>query len=154
LVELTVVMVIVSLLFVAAAGRFLYWEERAEKAAMDSVLAGVKMGLQIRMAELIMANRQAGLAQLETENPMQWLQEQPSNYAGEYVTAAKPGTWYYAGEKRELVYVPHSSSNLEMDPQGKELRFRVALRFESDPSTGHKSPSGVFLVTTRKFTWF
>jgi prepilin-type N-terminal cleavage/methylation domain-containing protein len=154
LIELTVVIIIVSVLFVAAAERFLYWEERAEKASMESVLAGVKMGLQIRMAEMIMVNRQSGIVQLETENPMRWLQEQPSNYAGEYVAPPKPGYWYYANKEYQLVYVPHSSSYLDTGPGDRELRFRVAIRYETHTFTGGRSPVSVTLVTMRKFAWF
>ncbi len=154
LIELTVVIIIVSLLFVAAAERFTYWEERAEKAAMESVLAGVKMGLQIRMAEMIMSNRQPGLGQLETENPMRWLQEPPPNYAGEYTATPKPGNWYYSVKEHELVYVPSSISHLEPKAGSRELRFRVAIRYENNSFSGGKSPSGVTLVTVRRFTWF
>lgn len=154
LIELAVVITIVSTLFLAAAERFLYWEERAEKASMESVLAGVKMGLQIRMAEMIMANRQSGLAQLETENPMRWLQEQPSNYAGEYGASPQPGYWYYAGKEHQLVYAPHSSFYLAAASEDRELRFRVAIRYETNAFSGGRSPVGVTLVTLRAFTWF
>jgi prepilin-type N-terminal cleavage/methylation domain-containing protein len=155
LIELMMVITIISLLFLAAAERFLYWEERAEKASMESVLAGVKMGLQIRMAEMIMANQQGKAIELETENPMRWLQEPPVNYAGEYVARAKPGYWYYADKEHELVYVPNSNSYLETgQPGGKELWFRVAVRYETSAVTGGRTPVGVTIVTVREFKWF
>ena len=50
LLELVVVICVAGVIAVIAANRFLYLEERAEKAALEGVLAGVKMGLQIRMA--------------------------------------------------------------------------------------------------------
>lgn len=155
LIELIVVIGLVSILGVVAAGRLLYYQELAEKAAMESVLAGTKMGLQIRMAEMIITNRQSQVIELERENPMRWLQDPPANYAGEYAPPVKPGNWYYAAGERELVYVPNSSSYLDTGQAGgKELRYRVAIRYQSDTETGSKSAVGVTLVPVREFKWF
>ena len=81
--ELVVVICVAGVIAIVAAERFLYLEERAEKAALEGVLAGLKMGLQIRMAEMLMTNQQAGIGALEKENPVRWLQQPPGNYAGE-----------------------------------------------------------------------
>ena len=155
LIELILVICLVSVLAVAAAERFLYYQERAEKAAMESVLAGVKMGLQIRMAEMFMTNQQVKASELESENPMRWLQEPPVTYAGEYATPVKSGYWYYAARDHELAYVPTSSSFLDTgQPGSKELRFRVVIRYESNAITGGRTPAGVGVVPVREFKWF
>jgi prepilin-type N-terminal cleavage/methylation domain-containing protein len=154
LIELTVVILIMSLLFVAAAERFLFWEERAEKAAMESVLAGAKMGLQIRMAEMIITNSQSGLTELQKENPMRWLQEHPTNYVGEYPAQTQPGNWYYESKRHELVYVPHSTSHLTTSTGRRELRFKVAVRYDSDRGSDNKSVIGVAVTPTDTFAWF
>ena len=155
LLELAVVICVVGVIMVVAGGRFLYWEERAEKAAVDAVLAGIKMGLQIRMAEMIMSNQQAEVAVLETDNPLRWLEQPPGNYAGEYAAPAKRGYWYYAARERELVYLPNHSAYLDTGQSGnKELWFRIAVRYEVSPVTGGRVPSGIGLVPARGFNWF
>ena len=157
LIELILVISIVSVLAVAAAERFLYYQERAEKAALESVLAGVKMGLQIRMAEMMMTNRAPQVVELETENPMRWLQEPPGNYAGEYAAPVKSGNWYYALQEHELVYVPTSASYLQWEQADvRELRFQVRVRYsETDtPSGKAKAPTSVAILPARPYRWF
>jgi len=96
------------------------------------------------------------LPELERDNPMRWLSEPPVGYAGEYVTPVKPGNWYFASKERELVYVPHSSSYLDMAGQtdGKELRFRAVLQYESNSMIGTKVPAGITVVPVKEFKWF
>ena len=153
--ELIVVICLAGVIAVTAGNRFLYLEERAEKAALEGVLAGVKMGLQIRMAEMLMTNQQFQVAVLETENPLRWLQEPPANYAGEYAAPAKPGHWYYAAREHELVYLPNNSAYLDTGQSGsKELWFRIAIRYETSAITGGRIPAGIELVPARGFKWF
>ena len=130
LIELILVLIVISVLGVTALDRFRYYQERAEKAAMEATLAAFKMGLQLQLAELIVTNKQMAVAQLERENPMRWLQEPPGNYLGEYTTPTQPGNWYYAMNEHELVYVPNNSAYLDTRRSAnKELRFRVAIRY-------------------------
>ena len=155
LIELIVVIIVISTLATVMVDRLLYYQERLEKGVMEYTLETLKMGLRIRMAELIVANRTVELPQLERENPMRWIGKPPTDYAGEYVTPAKPGSWYYASRERELVYVPKSSSYLETSQSdNKELRFRVALHFELDAAGGGKAVVGITMVPTQQFKWF
>ena len=157
LIELILVICIVSVLAVAAAERFLYYQERAEKAAMDATLAAFKMGLQIRLAELIITNRQMAAGDLERDNPLRWLDEPPANYDGEYRASPKPGNWYFAADARQLVYVPNSSSNLQLGQADlRELRFRVRLRYDDiDTGSGKvKTLSGIGIVPVQPYRWF
>lgn len=157
LLELIVVICVAGVLAAAAVERLLYYQELAEKAAMESVLAGTKMGLQIRMAELIITGNQGRVVELETENPMRWLDEPPASYGGEYGASAKAGNWYFAPDQRQLVYVPNSSRHLQVgDDEPKELRFQVTLRYaEMDGGAGMmKTLSGVVMEPVRPYRWF
>lgn len=158
LIELVVVIVVVSTLVGVAIDKLLYYQERAEKAVLDATLESVKMGLRIRMAELIVSNRTSELPQLERENPMQWLSEPPASYAG-VDTAAKPGNWFYATKEKELAYVPKSSSYLEGGQisgqrDKTELRFKVELRYQAPTEGGGRAIVGITLVPTRAYKWF
>jgi len=156
LLELIIVIIVVSTIASVALNRFLYYQERAERAMMESNLEMVKMGLRIHMAELIASNHAERLLDLERDNPMRWLSEPPVGYAGEYVTSVKTGNWYFASKEHELVYVPHSKAYLEMkgDTDGKELRFRAVLQYESNSVTGTKVPAGITVIPVNEFKWF
>ena len=154
--ELIVVICVAGVLAAAAIERLLYYQELAEKAAMESVLAGTKMGLQIRMAELIITGNQARMAELEQENPMRWLDEPPASFAGDYRVPARGGSWYFARDARQLVYVPNSSRHLQFGGDAAELRFQVKLRYaEMDGGSGRmKTLSGVALEPVVPYRWF
>ncbi len=157
LIELVIVFLVISLLSVAAIDRFLYYQERAEKVTMEATLAAIKMGLQIRLAELIIANRQMAAAELEQENPMRWLDEPPANYVGEYRAPPKAGNWYFAAGTRQLVYVPNSTSYLQWGkPDSSELRFQVGLRYNEIETTGGKTRvlEGIAIVPAQAYRWF
>ena len=155
LLELVVVIFIASVLAAVFVERLFYYQERAEKASLELVLARTKMGLQIRMAELIMTRRQRQIIDLELENPMKWFEELPANYAGEYSSPATPGNWYYATREHELVYVPHNDAYLVAGAAGvKELRFRVVIPMQDDGATGARTPAGVTLKPAREYQWF
>ena len=155
--ELVVSFVIISVLAAVLLNRLGYYQEMAEKAAMDSTARLIKTGLQVRLAELIVTNRQAEAARLETEDPVQWLDDKPPNYAGSYRFPLDSGTWYFDAGKRELVYVVNSGSRLDLatGDGAKEIRFRARLL--KDPvklaGTVVESVTGVALLPVRPYRW-
>lgn len=157
LIELIVVVVIVSVLAAAAFQRFLGYQELAERAAMEATLRIVKTGLQIRLAEFIIGNRQAEAVVLERENPMRWLAEPPANYGGDYRKPPGPGNWYYDRERRELVYVANSGQFLEVAASDgiKEIRFRAQLLKDvvNFAGTTTESVTGITLVPVQPYRW-
>jgi prepilin-type N-terminal cleavage/methylation domain-containing protein len=153
--EFVLVVFVIGVLATVAINRFLFYQERTEKIAMESTLALVKMGLQLRLAEMMMGNRQSQAVELERENPMKWLDPPPANYAGEYSAPIKTGNWYYASAERELVYVPASTAFLDIAQSGsKELRYRVAIQTGRNEVTGQPMPIGVGVVASRSYKWF
>jgi prepilin-type N-terminal cleavage/methylation domain-containing protein len=158
LIELVVVIVVISVLGVVATDRFLYYHELAEKAAMDAMLSSIKMGLQIRMAVLTASNRRDIATALERENPLRWLESLPANYEGEYRAPLERGTWYFASDARELVYVPSHTTYLHWQKPGgkRELRFAARLRYD-DPETttaNARVPTGVSIRPVNAYRWF
>ena len=157
LIELIVVIVIISVLATVALHRLSVYQELAEKTAMESTLRIIKTGLQIRLAELIIANRQRDAGQLETGNPMQWLVETPANYGGVYRQSAEGGNWYYDEHRHELVYVVHNGEFLttEATDSGKQLRFRIELLrgYVETGRTKVETVTGVTLVPVHPYRW-
>lgn len=157
LIELIVVIVIVSVLAAAALQRFLVYQELAERAAVEATLRIVKTGLQLRLAELIIGNRQTDAVVLEHDDPMRWLAEKPANYGGNYERPPQRGLWYYDRARGELVYVASSSAFLEVEPIDgvKQIRFRARLLRDVVRIGGMttESVTGVTLVPVRPYRW-
>lgn len=155
--EFVVALIIISVLAAVLLNRLAYYQEMAEKAAMESTLRTIKTGLQIRLAELIVTNRQAEAARLESGDPFQWLDDKPPNYAGPYRAPPDTGTWYFDAGERQLVYVVNKGSRLDLDGDtgARQLRFRARLL--KDPvrvsGTVVESVTGVALVPVRPYRW-
>jgi prepilin-type N-terminal cleavage/methylation domain-containing protein len=156
--ELVVVIVIFSALITALLNRFHHFQELAERAAMESTVRLVKTGLQIRLAELILANQQAEAVTLEIQDPMRWLEPKPGNYGGEYRDPPERGTWYFDARARQLVYVVNTGTRLELDsaaPDRKEIRFQARLLKDRIRAGGAtvESVTGVTVAPVRPYRW-
>jgi prepilin-type N-terminal cleavage/methylation domain-containing protein len=129
LLELAIAILIIGALATVLLSRLAYYQELAEKAAMEAMVRVIKTGLQIRLAELIAANRQAQAATLEIEDPMQWLEAKPGNYGGPYQAPAEGGTWYFDAGRRQLVYVVKSGNRPGIGGSSgeREIRFQARL---------------------------
>jgi hypothetical protein len=137
--------------------RLAYYKEMAEKAAMESMVRIIKTGLQIRLAELIIGNRQAQAAALETDDPTQWLDATPANYGGAYGEPLQRGTWYFDTPERHRVYVVNAGDRLYVDIQAepKQIRFRVRLLKDRLQLGGAvvDSVTGVTLLPVSLYDW-
>jgi general secretion pathway protein G len=157
LIEFVVVLLVVGIVGGVFLERLHRYQELAERAGMEAMLRIVKTGLQIRLAELIVTNRQAEAASLEQEDPMQWLDARPPNYGGDYREPPEPGKWYYDGSRRQLVYVVHRGSGLELDADGgtRELRFEARLLRDRIKAGGAvvEAVTGIALRPIRPYRW-
>ena len=157
LLELAVSIAIVSVLAAVLLTRLAYYQELAEKAAMESTLRTIKTGLQVRLAELIVTNRQALAGELESEDPFRWLDDKPPNYGGRYRAPPEPGAWYFDAGERQLVYVVITGDRLELDGGGdaREVRFRARLLKDPVRIGGSEilSVTGVSLLPVRSYRW-
>jgi prepilin-type N-terminal cleavage/methylation domain-containing protein len=155
--ELVVCILVFSVLVTVLLHRLAYYQELAEKAAMEATARILKTGLQIRLAQLIVANRQAEAGVLETADPTQWLERRPVNYGGTYHGDAQPGTWYFDEQARQLVYCVNTGSRLELDSQTgpKQVRYRVRLLKDRISLAGGKveSVTGVTLTAVTPYYW-
>lgn len=155
--ELTVVIVIFSVVVTVLLNRLNFYQELAEKAKMESELRTIKTGLQIKLAELIVTNRQAEAGKLETEDPIRWLDDKPPNYGGSYRKPPEPGAWYFDATERQLVYVVNTGNRLELGAgqEPKELRFQARLVKDRVQAAGGpvEGVSGVTLAPVRPYRW-
>ena len=156
--ELVVAISALCILATLLLARLAYYNEMLERAAMESALRGIKTGLQVRLAEMIIANREGEAGILEAEDPLQWLDEgQPANYGGAYRKPAVAGRWYFDAEERQLVYVVNTGDRLEIDgrPGSRELRFRARLLRSPIhlPGGPVERTSGIHLAPVYPYRW-
>lgn len=157
--ELAVCVLVIGVLATVLLNRLGFYQEMAEKAAMESTARVLKTGLQIRLAELIIANRQSEADVLEREDPVQWLEKRPVNYGGVFHDYPRPGTWYFDERERQLVYVVNTGSRLEPDGQTesnpKQVRFRARLLKDQVQIAGGpvESVTGITLMPVIPYRW-
>lgn len=113
--------------------RAFFFQEYAEKMAMEMTVANMRTGLRYKIADLIINNRLSDIPTLADENPVNWLAGQPENYLGEFDSLPGDGTvgkWYYDTRKRELVYtvnnrrhfVPYGASDFTVRYQAARIQ--------------------------------
>ena len=155
--ELIVVVCIIAVLGIAALDKLFYYQELAEKRAMEYTVAIVKTGLQLRMAELVSGNRESEIRQLATENPMRWLAEKPANYVGEFREPQSAGSWYFDPGTHHLNYMVRKDSYFESEQSGpKRIEYQVKVQYEPVEMFGARTNVlvGVSLIPTTHYKWF
>lgn len=153
LVELVVVLALVGILGAAAVERLFYYQERAEKLAMQANLEAFKTGLRIQVAEMLASNRGDRIPTLESVNPIAWMEEPPPGWVGAYRAPMKPGSWSYASETRELVYAPINSRYLITAGPDKDLRFKVTLKYGPNGRGGQMLVAAT-IAPSKYYQWF
>lgn len=153
LVELVVVLALVGILGAAAVERLFYYQERAEKLAMLANLEAFKTGLRIQVAEMMAGNRGDRIPTLENVNPIAWMEEPPPGWVGAYRIPARPGSWSFASETRELVYSPMNNRYLATPGPDKDLRFKVTLKYGPN-GRGGQTLVAATIAPSRAYQWF
>ncbi len=138
MIELIVVVTIIVLLAGTFLKRVSYYQAQAEKAAMEQVAAAIQSALIMRYGALAArgAANQKELTALATDNPINWLQQKPRNYAGEYYDptpkAVAPGSWLFDLKSRDVIYAVDRSEDFTPDRSGnKWIRFHVRLGYDA-----------------------
>lgn len=160
--ELIVVICIVALLAGLLLNRLQFYQEAAEKAVMQQTAAAIKSALQMRVASYMIAGRDNEIDKLRNENPVNFLQEKPDNYAGEFRGDAylkvTPGSWYFDSASLEFVYTVQRADNFKPGPDGRKwIRYRVRIVYE-DVSGSGTPPKKVLVAATfgpvQAYRWF
>lgn len=161
LLELIVVISIVAIMASLLLNRISYYQEQAEKAAMQQVEAAVQTALIMRYSALIIrgAATQKELGKLVTENPLDWLQQKPRNYAGEYYDptskAVAPGNWMFDLRSRDLIYVVSHGDYFTPGKDGnKWVRFHVRLGYDQAVGRpGGEELTAMLFEPTEAYHW-
>jgi len=158
--ELAVCVALMAIFVGVLLERALYYQEYAEKTAMESTAENIRTGLRYKVADLILANRASEIPSLADENPMNWLAERPPNYLGELDSAPADepkGNWYFDRRNRELVYTVnnrrHFSPSMYRDFSVRYRPMRVSTGTVTERSRG-SADTWVSLVLMGEYDWF
>lgn len=138
LLELTIVVLVILVLFLAALNELLPLRARVERSEVLVTVGSMRRALGYEMARRVLEEPAGGPEALVGSNPVLWLATPPRNYVGELTgeaaAAVAPGSWYFDPAEGVLVYrVEHEDGFTGKD---QRIRLRVALRFEDRDGDG------------------
>ena len=161
--ELVVVISIVAVLMGIFLNRVLYYQEQAEKTAMVGVVGAIQSALTLQYGQILMRGKASDIEWLAKDNPMNWMQQKPDNYAGELhgptPMDVEPGNWVFDLDSHDLIYVPRIVNNFKPGKDGKQwIRYHVAVNFEPSrlPSL-QDAPhelTGILFEPVEPYSWF
>jgi general secretion pathway protein G len=167
LIELAVVAVIVGLLATALLNRIVFYQEQAEKTAMEQNLGIMRSALHLQISDLLVHGNMVGINRLVDQDPMSWLAEKPSNFAGEFYTPQPgiiaAGNWYFEMRTKNLIYLANNTEHLHTAPgESNKLRFKLQLVYNTSDASAPKNAAnsnddvvaGVILVPVIPYKWF
>lgn len=163
LLELITVISIVAILAGMFLSRIPYYQEQAEKTVMEQMAGAIQSSLVMRYGSLMThgATSEKNLSALATDNPINWLQQKPKNFAGEFYDptpkAVAPGNWMFDLKSHELIYVLDRSEYFTPGKDGQKwVRFHVRLEYEPPVGapTGKKALTSTLFEPTETYRWF
>ena len=164
LLELIIVISIVAILAGLFLSRIPYYQEQAEKAAMEQIAGAMQSALVMRTGSLMVrgAANEKELGALASDNPMNWLQQKPKNYSGEFfdptARTVTPGHWMFDLKSHDLIYVLDRSDYFTPGKDGQKwIRFHVQLQFETPAGAaagGQKELASSLFAPTEPYHWF
>ena len=163
LIELIVVIIIIVLLMGLFLNRAMFYQEQAEKTAMEVVAGAVQSALTLHYGQIMTRGKPSDVAALAKDNPMNWLQKKPSNYSGEFYDptpqTVASGNWMFDLRSRDLIYVMRNAEHFKPGKDGKKwVRFHVAVSYEPSrlPSLQNAPPelTGLVFEPVALYSWF
>ena len=163
LIELIIVIIIIATLMGFFMNRVMFYQEQAEKVAMENVAGAVQNALTIQYGQLLTRGKPSDLSALVRDNPMNWMQKKPGNYAGEFYEptpqSVESGKWVFDLKTRDLVYLVRNDTHLKHGIDGLPwIRFHVVAYSEPSrlPSLQNAPPelTGILFEPTQSYSWF
>ena len=164
LLELIVVISVISILVGSLLKRIPDTQELAEKTVVEQTASAMQTSLTMRVGSLIVrgAASEKELKALASDNPINWLQPKPKNYAGEFFNptpqAVAPGSWMYDLKSHNLIYVLDRSDHFTPGKNGQKwIRFHVKLEYElplGSVAGSKKEISSALFEPNEPYRWF
>ena len=163
LLELIVVISVIAVLAGTLLSRVPIYTEQAEQAAMAQTVSAMQIALTMRVGSVMTHGdaTEKELKALASDNPINWLQPKPRNYAGEFFDptpkTVAPGHWIFDLKSRDLIYVVDRGDHFTSGKDGKKwIRFHVKFEYEESPGSaagGKKSLTSALFEPTEPYHW-
>jgi len=163
LLELIIVITIIVFLMALFMNRMMFYQEQAEKTAMEQVAGAIQSALTMHYGEILTRGKPSDVPALAQDNPMNWLQKKPRNYSGEFYDptpqSVVPGNWMFDLKTRDLIYVPSNTNYFKPGNDGRKwIRFHVAVNYEASrlPSLQNvpHELTGIVFEPVEPYSWF
>lgn len=163
LIELIVVITVIVVLMGLFLNRALFYVEQAEKTAMEEVAGTIQSALTMQYGQILTRGKSSDVAALAQDNPMNWLQKRPRNYAGEFydptTLSVESGNWVFDLKSRDLIYLVRNADHFRPGKDGKKwIRFHVTINYEVSrlPSLKNAPPelTGIVFKPVDPYSWF
>jgi hypothetical protein len=149
--EFAVVAIIFAVLCGVLLRKVQFYQEEAERLAVQQVVTSLRAALAAKSASLYLRGKEPEMLALARENPMDWLERRPPNYAGEFNAPVagdvQPGNWYFDRSTATLSYLLNKRSFFR-ESDAKRLNFKVKFAQEPPNITnihGGPGPGGATL---------
>lgn len=155
--ERMVAIILIGIFVAVFLGRMLFYQEYAEKTAMELTVENIRTGLRYQTADLMLANRMSEIPTLADKNPINWLAERPANYLGELDSAPADepkGQWYFDKRSWELVYTVNNRRHFE-SPDGRDysVRYRATRQTAGSDRGAPGVETWVSFAPVREYRW-
>ena len=158
--ELLVAVCLIAILAGVLLERLLYYQEQAERTAMETTIMHIRSGMRWHVADLMTQQRSHEIGAMLEQNPVRWLQRPPAGYLGaltELPEGGVPGgSWYFDSLRHELVYVPQLKRFLSGGLEGREIRFQVQAKISTWKKNGDaaENAEGIDISVGQPYRWF
>jgi len=154
-----VVAIMLGILATILLDRMLFYQEMAEKTAVEMTVMNMRTGLRYQVAAFLVHNQESDIAGLAGENPVKWLDRSPSNYLGELRKPRwddiPPGNWYFDISTRELCYRVNRNRNFVPGQSGKQTLCLRATALSGKGAGGTVAlVQGVRITLVEPYRWF
>lgn len=151
--EFAIVAVVFAILCGMLLRKLQFYQQESERIAVEQVVTSLRAALANRVTSLYLKGNQAELAVLGKQNPMEWLERRPPNYAGEFAApepgAIPNGQWYFDRSTATLSYLLNKRSFFG-ETNARRLNFKVKFRQNPSIITNSHEGAGPGGVTLEK----
>ena len=158
LVEFAVAAAVLGVLAISLLYRLLDAQEHAEKLAMELTVSNMRAGLRAQVGTLLMADRTSEIVTLAGGNPVQWLDQPPESYLGEFrgqPESDTSGAWYFDSVTGELIYTANLRRHFSPSrTSGYTVRLKVVPIAVAGLPASPQEPVWVQLAVLNDYSWF
>lgn len=140
--ELTIVIIMISILLAIAIDRLLKLQVQAERAAMENIIGSLQSAIALTISEHIAKDKIPELKKYIGSNPMDLLVQPPVNYLGSFKKPPQNperASWWFDGKSNTLNYSVMNKDYVVV----QEGNFHI-LKFKILPVYDDKNRNGRF----------